>query len=428
MRKLLHSTFYILYSRREGQSLIEILVALAVGTILIIAAISVIAPALRANTNADRVQVSSALGKELLENVRVFSEADWYNISNLATSSANKYFLVSASSPLIAATGTEGISSNGIASGTVGYWKLDETAGTTAYDFSGNGKNGTYVNTPASTTGKIGGALLFNGTNQNVGSINTSALPSGTSAVSMFAWIKTSTTTRETAVSYGGSATGQAATLNVNEFAANGHFYIDFYGNYLDSGVTVNDGLWHLVGFTLAGSTTSITMYVDGAAYSGTLGGIPNILAGTNMQIGRWVTAGAGDTSPYYFSGSIDEVKIYNRVLSATEVKNIYNAAIYTRYFYLDAVGRDVSDALLSSGGTNDPSTKKLSVVYGWLNGPTSTFSMYLTRFRNNVFDQTDWSGGSGQEGPATTTNSSFSTSTKIYHSTTTGSIIINFQ
>ncbi|MDP3948951.1 MAG: prepilin-type N-terminal cleavage/methylation domain-containing protein, partial [bacterium] len=118
------------HSDNKGQSLIEILVALAVGTILIIAAISVIAPALRANSQADKVQVASALGKELLENVRVFSEANWYNISSLATSSANKYFLVSVSSPFVAATGTEGILADGIASGTVGYWKLDESAGT----------------------------------------------------------------------------------------------------------------------------------------------------------------------------------------------------------------------------------------------------------------------------------------------------------
>src|SRR3989338_10796871 len=131
MKKSHYSLFSIHYSNNDGQSLIEILVALAVGTILIIAAVSIIAPALRANTQADKVQVASALGKELLENVRVFSEADWHNISNLATGSADKYFLFSARSQFVAATGTEGISADGIASGTVGYWKLDEATGTT---------------------------------------------------------------------------------------------------------------------------------------------------------------------------------------------------------------------------------------------------------------------------------------------------------
>src|SRR3989344_7250878 len=102
-------TFYILHSLRDGQSLIEVLLALTVGTILIVAATSVISPSLRTNTQADKVQVSSALGKELLENVRVFSEADWHNIYNLNKTSANKYYLTTSTSPFSSVNGTESI-------------------------------------------------------------------------------------------------------------------------------------------------------------------------------------------------------------------------------------------------------------------------------------------------------------------------------
>ncbi len=47
--------------------------------------------------------------------------------------------------------------------GLVGWWKFDETNGTVAYDSSGNGNDGNFTNGPTWTTGKIGGALSFDG-------------------------------------------------------------------------------------------------------------------------------------------------------------------------------------------------------------------------------------------------------------------------
>ena len=430
MKKSCYSSFIIHHSDNKGQSLIEILVALAVGTILIIAAVSVIAPALRANTQADKVQVSSALGKELLENVRVFSEANWYNISSLATSSANKYFLVSVSSPFVAATGTEGISADGVTSGLVGYWKLDESTGTVAYDFSGNGNNGTSTNGPTSVSGQVGQALSFNGTNNYVTIGNPSNLQFDTNTpFSVSFWVKA-----PSAATNVGFVT-KTPTINgigwyVWSFSGYNSLRFSFYNGttayVVSTSQIINDGTWHFATVTFDGSQNRSGMkaYFDGdLSGTGTNGAMSFSVLNSNP-----VNIGARNNNGNFLNGIMDEVRIYNRALSAAEIKTIYTSNIYTRYFYLDTVGRDVSDALLSSGGTNDPSTEKATVVYGWLNGPTSSFSMYLTRVRNNGFDQTDWSGGSGQEGPATTTNSSFSTSTKIYHSTTTGSIIINFQ
>ena len=53
-----------------------------------------------------------------------------------------------------------------ISSGLVGYWKLDETSGTTASDSAGS-NNGT-VNGSTFTTGKINNSLSFNGTSDYV--------------------------------------------------------------------------------------------------------------------------------------------------------------------------------------------------------------------------------------------------------------------
>lgn len=93
----------------KGQSLIEILVASALGALLVGAAATLIAPALRISTQTSRVQVGAVLAQELLDNARVWSEGDWHNLANLATSSANIYHLVTATSPFVFASGSEAI-------------------------------------------------------------------------------------------------------------------------------------------------------------------------------------------------------------------------------------------------------------------------------------------------------------------------------
>jgi type II secretory pathway pseudopilin PulG len=94
---------------RGGQSIIELLVAIGVGIILIVGAISVLGPTIKTQGDTTRLQVAAGLGKGLLENVAVFADADWHNISVLATSSASKYYLIASTSPFTIASGTENV-------------------------------------------------------------------------------------------------------------------------------------------------------------------------------------------------------------------------------------------------------------------------------------------------------------------------------
>jgi type II secretory pathway pseudopilin PulG len=105
---LLPAIHYQLYARK-GQSLIEILIGVAIGSIMIIAAASVIAPVLNINTDASRAQAGAALGKELLDNVSVWAEGDWHRIAGLATSSAYHFYLNASSSPFSSSTGDESV-------------------------------------------------------------------------------------------------------------------------------------------------------------------------------------------------------------------------------------------------------------------------------------------------------------------------------
>ena len=54
--------------------------------------------------------------------------------------------------------------------------EIDEGSGTVAYDSSGNGNDGNLMNGPTWTTGKIGGALKFDGVNKYVDVGNSSML------------------------------------------------------------------------------------------------------------------------------------------------------------------------------------------------------------------------------------------------------------
>ena len=122
----------------------------------------------------------------------------------------------------------------------------------------------------------------------------------------------------------------------------------------------------------------------------------------------------------YYLSSSTG-------VLSGTEtlVISTNNTTTYSRYFYIQDVLRDAGGTIGPSG-TNDSSTKQVVVVYGWLNGPTSTLSQYISRYKNRSFTQTDWSGGVNPGIVTITSTIYFVTSSNINYVSSTGSVIID--
>jgi hypothetical protein len=73
-------------------------------------------------------------------------------------------------------------------SGLVGYWPFDEGTGTIAYDKSGNNNNGTLLNGPTWTSGKVGGALSFDGVNDYVNVGTSTILKNITSSITMSTW------------------------------------------------------------------------------------------------------------------------------------------------------------------------------------------------------------------------------------------------
>lgn len=56
----------------------------------------------------------------------------------------------------------------------------------------------------------------------------------------------------------------------------------------------------------------------------------------------------------------------------------------YTRVLSIESVGRDGSDTIMSSGGTPDPSTKKVTATVTWNVTPSRTNSVVLTTYLTN--------------------------------------------
>ncbi len=81
----------------------------------------------------------------------------------------------------------------------------------------------------------------------------------------------------------------------------------------------LNDGSWHHVGVTIStGDPATVVLYVDGAAINTTTTPQPGSKTG-DISIGK----SNGGSSPTILS-SIDEVRVYNRALSQSEINDLY--------------------------------------------------------------------------------------------------------
>ncbi len=135
-------------------------------------------------------------------------------------------------------------------------------------------------------------------------------------------------------------------------------------------------------------------------------------------------------------------VNIYHPVISdgkwatSTGAESVVlNNITYARSFYVDEVFRAAGTGDIDPNGEyHDPSTAKIVSIVTWsdVSGTTLSFSkdIYLSRFLNTTYAQTDWVGGSiGEQlisaGTATTT---FATSSGIDNSSVTGSVRLSPQ
>ena len=212
--------------------------------------------------------------------------------------------------------------------GLVSWWKFDEGSGQTVRDSVG-ANNGTIQGTAVWTTGKFGGALDFNGTTNYVLGANAgSGFPVGSAARTISAWVKASFASMfDTGIFHYGTVGNAAPATNFHLFMSGepNTGKIGFGNGYgfgtVQGTTSAGDGGWHNIVGVYDGAGGSARIYVDGVQQvSGPLATTPNTGTGTPWQIGRFQ-----QTSFPSFSGPIDDVRIYNRALSATDVQALYN-------------------------------------------------------------------------------------------------------
>ncbi len=123
----------------------------------------------------------------------------------------------------------------------------------------------------------------------------------------------------------------------------------------------------------------------------------------------------------YYVSSST------RQIVSGVETLMIENRQ-FSRYFFVENTNRS-NGGIVETGGAEDPSTQKITAIVQWSVGGNVREVQYLTRYRNAVFVQTDWSAGFNQEifatsSAGTAVNDRFATSSSnIDFSSTPGSV-----
>ena len=410
-------------SCRSGQSLIEILIALAIGAILIGAASLGIAFMLRSTSTSQSLQSAGGLIRETVEKLRAWSSADWQNVYGLDKGLSTKYFLNASGTTFSAVEGQEGILEGEVRGDLSGRWGFDEATGTTAYDMSGGNQHGSFSGTPSRVTStcKLGNCLSFGGTSGVLVPDATSTDP--TSAWTVSAWIyRTATGSVHSIVEKYDNAIGKGnfalRLTSDNLFIA----YVYDGASVNDCGTTetqISINTWYHVAAAFDSSANTLVCYVNGTEEASNASATVNPPASDlTLKI-----ACKGDDCSQKFPGTMDDVRLYSRALSAAEVKRLGQSRMFTRYFSIENTCRSstASTTINTSpcGGDyfNDPSTQKVTAVVKWPTTQTiAEFRLveFLTRWKNEVFRQQDWSGGSGQEGPIAVPNTRFASSTSI--------------
>ena len=203
------------------------------------------------------------------------------------------------------------------APGIVAAYSFDEGLGSTAVDASGNGHPGAIVGAAWTTGGRYGGALSFDGTDDYVGLGSLGTFYQG--GFTLQAWVQKATGKSDVAVV--GTWAGSGPMLWVDHLASRYHLTLNGgLSSYLDSGQNPVLGIWQHVAATYDGSTARY--YIDGVQVASRAVG-SGAGASDVWRIGAYGSSPGG-----FFDGLIDDVRIYDRALSAAEVQSDMNTPV----------------------------------------------------------------------------------------------------
>ncbi|OIN98565.1 hypothetical protein AUJ67_08285 [Candidatus Desantisbacteria bacterium CG1_02_49_89] len=242
--------------------------------------------------------------------------------------------------------------------GLVAYWSFDEGSGKTSADLSGN-KHDAAINGATWSKEGIGYCLSFDGTTSIVDVKNAKDLGLTKAGTVMF-WMRASgsnSSWQNVIRKWSGESRNYGIYLNVdNGVLSWSASYIEssLAFNDLSSGFNPWDDSWHHIAVTFDGAGPNVVFYIDGVEVSSSDPGFAEMK--TNNE-----ALAIGD----HFPGMIDEVKIYNRPLSAEEIDKYYSETS-KKLGEAPKEKKKESQAKKAVKGKKEPGPKGLVGYYGF--------------------------------------------------------------
>ncbi|MGI9519099.1 MAG: LamG domain-containing protein [Pirellulaceae bacterium] len=192
----------------------------------------------------------------------------------------------------------------------VGEWLFSGNAN----DTSGNGQHGSIFGATSATDrfGNPSAAYDFSPSNSSYIDLPSGFLPVGAGPISYSLWVnpRNNSGLDHRLIHHGGFAAGQGFNLYINENA----YRLDYFGTqYFDFDDTVQGQWQHLA---LVHDGIGHTFYLNGVETSSSNKALA-IVAGNPMTLGRYPGGG------FHYDGLMDDVRVYNHALSASEVQQL---------------------------------------------------------------------------------------------------------
>lgn len=276
-----------------------------------------------------------------------------------------------------------------VAPGLITGYGFSEGSGTTTADASGNGLTGTLQSASWTASGRNGSALVFNGTSSFVDLGTLSAFPL-TSSSTWSAWALPTGNPPDDGqiIAKSGSSNGWQLKTTPDTGART-------FGVAVSSGSTqaqrfsrtvLSLNTWYHVAGVYNATSQTLDIYVNGALDNGTLSGtVPATQsnpASINVNIGR-------RQGGFYFIGTLDDVRVYNRALSQAEIQTDMNTPVGSA---LATPGVGLSSTTVSFGSQATGTTSPAQAVTMTNSGsqPLAIGNIAVTGPNSGDFFQTD--------------------------------------
>jgi len=201
-------------------------------------------------------------------------------------------------------------------------WKFDDGAGNTAVDSVGNAHPGTIGGTANWAAGQIGGALDLDGSTNYVDIQGENPIITGTFSLTMWIYARNIPTPAKDYRMPLSNDSWVDGAIHVHIWPETSIFRIDTKnGTDISSNTVIEANQWYYVAGTLDAAGES-RIYIDGILDNNAIGDSKEYFIGP-------ANIGAYQNSSRFFNGKIDDVRIYNHILSEAEIQAIMEGAVW---------------------------------------------------------------------------------------------------